>query len=60
MQYMVQDPVCGKSMDWQQSLVLSYQGRLFYFCCKGCLGRFRHAPRRFCSRACCQAEALCS
>lgn len=52
MDYTVQDPICGRSMVWQDSLVFSYNGRLFYFCCKGCMNRFRHAPRWYSCNGC--------
>lgn len=46
MDYRVHDPVCGKSLNWHESLVISYKGTLFYFCCDSCLKIFRHSPRR--------------
>jgi YHS domain-containing protein len=52
MEYIVRDPICGKSMVWLDSLMFSYNGNLFYFCCKSCLNRFRHAPRRYSCNRC--------
>jgi YHS domain-containing protein len=50
MKHMVQDLICGKTLDWQSTVVLTYQGQLHYFCCLGCLEKFRKAPRRYLCR----------
>ncbi len=47
MKFMVQDQICGKTLDWQNSVVLTYEGRLHYFCCLGCREKFRKTPRRY-------------
>ncbi|BCS54146.1 YHS domain-containing protein [Geobacter sp. SVR] len=52
MHYIVQDPVCGESLDWQKAAVINYQGKLYYFCCRTCLSRFQKTPRRYCCKAC--------
>jgi YHS domain-containing protein len=52
MHYIVQDPVCGESLDWQKASVINYQGKLYYFCCRSCLARFQKAPRRYCCKVC--------
>lgn len=52
MKYMVQDQICGKTLDWQSSVVLAYEGQLHYFCCLGCRDKFRKEPRRYLCREC--------
>jgi YHS domain-containing protein len=52
MKHMVQDLICGKTLDWQNSVVLTYEGRLHYFCCLGCREKFRKSPRRYLCRVC--------
>lgn len=58
MKHMVQDLICGKTLDWQSTVVLAYQGRLHYFCCMECLKKFRKTPRRYLCRECKPGECI--
>jgi len=42
------DPVCGMSVDPQRAAAsTTYQGRPYYFCCKGCLAKFETDPEKY-------------
>ena len=44
------DPVCGMSVNPETARAkLVYDGRPYYFCCPGCLEKFRAAPERYLS-----------
>jgi YHS domain-containing protein len=38
---LVKDPVCGTYVPKMEALTYGYRGKLYYFCCKECLDRFR-------------------
>jgi len=45
---MTVDPVCGMSVDKEQAPVTAeYDGRLFYFCARGCRDEFLETPEQF-------------
>jgi YHS domain-containing protein len=52
MKHMVQDLMCGKTLDWQSTVVLTYESRLLYFCCLECREKFSKTPRRYLRREC--------
>jgi YHS domain-containing protein len=52
MEHLVRDLICGKTLDWQRTVVLAYKGRLHYFCCLGCLEKFKKSPQRYLCREC--------
>jgi P-type Cu+ transporter len=42
------DPVCGMSVDPQKAAAtIEYEGRPFYFCSKGCAGKFQQNPGKY-------------
>ena len=41
------DPVCGMTVDPAKAASFDHAGRVYYFCCKGCLERFKADPARF-------------
>jgi P-type Cu+ transporter len=42
------DPVCGMSVDPQRAAATTtYEGRPYYFCCKGCLTKFEADPGKY-------------
>ncbi|HEX2789220.1 MAG TPA: heavy metal translocating P-type ATPase [Steroidobacteraceae bacterium] len=41
------DPVCGMTVDPNAAISLDYQGSRYYFCCQGCLARFRAQPASY-------------
>ncbi|HKU72016.1 MAG TPA: YHS domain-containing protein, partial [Burkholderiales bacterium] len=45
------DPVCGMKVDPATATdKLDYHGKIYYFCCDGCLELFRKDPERYLSR----------
>ena len=44
------DPVCGMTVDPATAAgSFAYEGTTYYFCCQGCLTKFRAAPERYLS-----------
>jgi heavy metal translocating P-type ATPase len=41
------DPVCGMKVAANPAKSFSYGGTAYYFCCSGCLEKFRAAPERY-------------
>jgi Cu+-exporting ATPase len=41
------DPVCGMGVAPNPANSLEHQGTRYYFCCQGCLGKFRADPERY-------------
>ncbi len=46
------DPVCGMTVRPDGQHRLSHQGKVYLFCCGGCLAAFKQAPERYLSAAC--------
>jgi Cu+-exporting ATPase len=47
---LAKDPVCGMQVDPERAAGSeSYRGTAYYFCCRGCLERFRADPERYLS-----------
>jgi Cu+-exporting ATPase len=45
---LARDPVCGMSVDTTTAKAsLVHEGTTYYFCCPGCLERFRSTPERY-------------
>lgn len=44
---MVQDPVCGMSVDPKTALKSEYQGQTYYFCSPGCKKAFDKEPQKY-------------
>jgi len=43
-----QDPVCGMTVDPESAEhAYEYQDRKYYFCCEGCLEKFKEDPRKY-------------
>ncbi|AEB11778.1 YHS domain-containing protein [Marinithermus hydrothermalis] len=46
----VKDPVCGMEVDPKTaSFSTEYQGKTYYFCCKGCKNAFDKDPEKYLS-----------
>ena len=44
------DPVCGMTVDPKTAAAsFAYEGTIYYFCCQGCLTKFRADPERYLS-----------
>ncbi|MGC3980906.1 MAG: heavy metal translocating P-type ATPase [Steroidobacteraceae bacterium] len=41
------DPVCGMQVSANADKHVEYQGVDYYFCCQGCVTRFRNEPQRY-------------
>jgi len=41
------DPVCGIELDEKLALVHKHKGKLYYFCCNGCMRIFVKKPRKW-------------
>ncbi len=42
------DPVCGMTVDPARAAAsYNYQGKTYYFCCRGCLAKFEADPEKF-------------
>lgn len=42
------DPVCGMTVDPARAAAsYEYQGKTYYFCCRGCLSKFQADPEKF-------------
>lgn len=41
------DPVCGMSLDPKEATSTKYNGQIYYFCCQGCLNKFRNDPQAY-------------
>ena len=41
------DPVCGMATDQSSPNRYEYRGRMYYFCCRHCLVRFRDEPEKY-------------
>lgn len=49
---MVKDPVCGMTIDADQTQWKSeYQGRTYYFCSQSCKRQFDEDPQRYAGQA---------
>lgn len=47
----VKDPVCGEMLEWRMAGgVVTYRGRLYYFCGSRCRERFHRSPKHFADR----------
>ena len=46
-QAMVTDPVCGMVLERDRAVLAEWDGRTFFFCCRGCSQEFLAAPERF-------------
>jgi Cu+-exporting ATPase len=45
---MAVDPVCKMSVDeTKTSLKYDFKGKTYYFCCEGCLNKFKSSPEKF-------------
>lgn len=40
----VMDPQCGKAIDPDHALKLSWEGKTYFFCCEDCRRRFEADP----------------
>jgi len=48
---MAKDPVCGMDVEEQKATGTSqYQGRLYFFCSKGCKEKFDREPDKYAKR----------
>ena len=45
---MATDPICGMTVQ-PDSAAASYEhrGKTYYFCCQGCMAKFKAAPERY-------------
>ncbi len=43
----LRDPVCGMSVTTESKHSLSHKGETYYFCCAGCMEKFRAAPEHY-------------
>lgn len=42
------DPVCGMQVDEKKATAKNSQGgQTYYFCCDGCLNKFKAAPEKY-------------
>jgi Cu+-exporting ATPase len=41
------DPVCGMTIDSAKAPSVEHQGMTFYFCCQGCITKFRADPAEY-------------
>lgn len=41
------DPVCGIEMEEGDAVVLSHEGKNYWFCCDGCKKIFLKSPRKY-------------
>jgi putative ABC transport system ATP-binding protein len=48
---LVQDPVCGMSVEQGQAVSLDHKGKTYYFCSGGCRREFAEEPKRFVTAA---------
>lgn len=45
---MAKDPICGMTINEQQTVLKSeYKGKMYYFCSLGCKQRFDENPQRY-------------
>ncbi len=44
---LARDPVCGMTVEAEDAVTLTHQGRTVYFCSAGCRWEFEQAPERF-------------
>lgn len=40
-------PVCGKECAMGEAVAFEYEGKTHYFCCEGCLDKFKEDPAAF-------------
>jgi len=40
----VSDPMCGKAVDPEKALALTWEGKTYYFCSEDCRRRFEQDP----------------
>ncbi len=43
---LVKDPVCGTYVPKREAIVYGRKGKLYYFCCKECLEKFKHSEKQ--------------
>ena len=55
---MVTDPVCGMTVGPNATNSLEHQGKRYYFCCQGCLAKFRAQPANYLQSAPSPAAAV--
>ncbi len=46
---MATDPVCGMAVEQETAINIEWEGKLFYFCAKGCRDEFANQPDQFTS-----------
>jgi putative ABC transport system ATP-binding protein len=44
---MATDPVCGMAVEQETAINIEWEGKLFYFCAKGCRDEFASHPEQF-------------
>lgn len=45
---MAKDPVCGMEVDQETAAAqLEYNGKRYFFCCRGCLTSFSKEPEKY-------------
>ena len=44
---MATDPVCGMAVEKEKAVVAEWNGRIFYFCSRGCRNEFFEEPEKF-------------
>jgi putative ABC transport system ATP-binding protein len=51
MSEMITDPTCGMSIEKEKAVAaVEYEGKIFYFCSKGCAKEFEESPEKFLSK----------
>jgi putative ABC transport system ATP-binding protein len=53
---MATDPVCGMAVEQETAINIEWEGKLFYFCAKGCRDEFASNPEQFTRRIVQQVE----
>ena len=43
----LRDPVCGMSVSAESQHRTTHDGETYYFCCAGCLNKFRASPEKY-------------
>jgi Cu+-exporting ATPase len=43
----MKDPVCGMDASLESEFHYEYKGKSYYFCCQGCLDKFRDDPEKY-------------
>ena len=44
---MTTDPICGMTVDEASGLSAERDGRVWYFCCEGCIAKFEKNPSKY-------------